>query len=263
MIVKSHGVPPWRAAVIHGGPGAAGSATALARRLAERAGIGVLEPWQSRHSIAELIDELNRQLARHESGPTALIGHSWGAWLAALYAARHPLAVSKLILVGAGALDATYVEAMNRRRLERFAPEQRVRYEQLCRMLARPRLPDRDLRLAELGALCDAADTFCALPECESHAAVCDGAIYAKVWAEAAHMRASGELLAAFSGIACPLTVIHGSEDTTPPEAVAEPLKRAGAPHSLHVLPECGHTPWCERYAALPFFELLAAEITG
>ena len=49
MTVRVHGKKPYRAAVVHGGPGAIGSAAGLAKGLAEYC--GVMEPLQSEHTV--------------------------------------------------------------------------------------------------------------------------------------------------------------------------------------------------------------------
>ena len=49
MNVRFHGMKPYRVAAVHGGPGAAGSAAALAEGLA--GSCGVLEPLQTKDSV--------------------------------------------------------------------------------------------------------------------------------------------------------------------------------------------------------------------
>ena len=78
-MIYLHGKPPYRAVFLHGGPGAPGSAAIAARELSKTQGI--LEPWQSAHSIAGLLKELEMQLGA-ASLPCSLLGHSWGAMLA-------------------------------------------------------------------------------------------------------------------------------------------------------------------------------------
>lgn len=119
-MTRRYGTAPFRAAAIHGGPGAVGSAGGLAEGLAVSASCGVLEPFQSKETIPELEAELEKQLAAEAAAPAALIGHSWGAWLAALFAAEHPERVSKLILVGSGPLHSRYVPQIGERRLARL-----------------------------------------------------------------------------------------------------------------------------------------------
>lgn len=70
--------------VLHGGPGAPGSAAGLARALAGT--FHVIEPLQRRSggpslTVARHVADLAQVVARCEE-PPALVGHSWGAMLA-------------------------------------------------------------------------------------------------------------------------------------------------------------------------------------
>ena len=51
-MVRKHGKEPYHSVVLHGGPGAAGSAIGLTRLIAQEH--GVLEPMQSKYTIMEL-----------------------------------------------------------------------------------------------------------------------------------------------------------------------------------------------------------------
>ena len=252
--VRTYGPSTCRAAVLHGGPGAIGSAAGLARGLAESC--GVLEPLQSKYSVTEQVEELHRQLTAYASRPLVLIGHSWGAWLAALYAARHPGLAARLVLIGCGPLEAAYLPQLEARRLAHFTPEEAARYRELLAALSSPgSAPDALLR--QLGTLCEKADNFQPFEEPDGDSGTIDGEMYDKVFGEAAELRRDGRLLAAFDRISCPLEIIHGVYDTHPPEGVTEPLARRGIPYTFHLLEQCGHTPWRERYARDEFFRLL------
>ncbi len=108
--VRSYGPPGPTAVVLHGGPGAPGSAAPLARALADP--LHVLEPlqrWSSRvpltveQHVRDLADVLSRETPGYRP---ALVGESWGAMLALAFASRHPDRVSGLVLVGCGTFDA-------------------------------------------------------------------------------------------------------------------------------------------------------------
>lgn len=83
-MVRKHGKEPYHIVVLHGGPGAAGSAFGLARLISKE--FGVLEPMQSKFTIGDLEEELMKQIQKNCSGKVILVGHSWGAWLAGLFA---------------------------------------------------------------------------------------------------------------------------------------------------------------------------------
>ncbi len=93
--------------VLHGGPGAPGDAAGLARGLED--GFRVWEPYQRRSggeplSVAIHVEDL-RQLILSLGERPALVGHSWGAMLALVFAARYPELASALVLVGCGTFD--------------------------------------------------------------------------------------------------------------------------------------------------------------
>ena len=261
MTVRKHGSPPYRAVAVHGGPGAAGSAAGLAEGLA--AFCGTLEPYQSQRSVDGQIEELMEQItACFGEIPAVLVGHSWGAWLCAMTAARHPEYVSKLILVGAGPLEDSYVKRIESRRLAHFSKEERLRYHMLLRQLEGNNISgkEKDSLLGQLGTLCEKADTFRALPSLEAPVTL-DGELYGAVFSEAAEMRRRGLLLDVFEKIRCPLRIVHGAYDTHPAEGLTEPLSKKNIPYLLYLLDCCGHTPWRERDARTRFFEILRLEI--
>lgn len=113
-MVRKYGKEPYHIIVLHGGPAAAGSVCGLARLIAQE--YGVLEPMQSKYAIRELEEELMKQIEKNCSGKVILAGHSWGAWLAGLFAERFPDKVEKVILIGCGPLDEAYVSRIGERR---------------------------------------------------------------------------------------------------------------------------------------------------
>jgi len=184
MHARAHGQPPYRVVVIHGGPGAAGDLFAVARRLAAKR--GVLEPMQTATSVGGQVTELSRQIERQTHPPVILIGHSWGARLAALVAAEHPALVRKLILVGSGAFEEKYVPMLRARRMERLTSAEGMEFESLAQGLNGADPPRGALtRLGELAARTDIADPV--EVETATYMTPTDGqSIYASVWPEAA-----------------------------------------------------------------------------
>ena len=109
LTVHSYGVSGPQVIVLHGGPGAAGSAAPLARGLADS--FGVLEPWQRTGAgepvtVAQHIADLHELIKSRCGGEKpALVGESWGAMLALAYAAAHPAGTKSLVLIGCGTFD--------------------------------------------------------------------------------------------------------------------------------------------------------------
>lgn len=261
MSQRFYGAPPYRIVVVHGGPGAPGSAAGLARGISER--YGALEPLQSKGGIDALVEELKSQIGRRCAEPVVLIGHSWGAWLAGLFAARHPAVVRKLILLGCGPLDVGYVGEIGLRRERNMSRGEYAEYRRLLSDLSGEDTPDRDEKLARLGAIAEKADGFDEVEDgAEAGDALpVDGALYAAITAEAMRLRESGRLLAEFLRIKCPVVLIQGDADSHPHKGVTEPLSKHGFVIRTHILEKCGHTPWKERHARDAFYRILFDEL--
>src|SRR5207249_3589968 len=108
--LRTYGGPPFRVAVIHGGPGAGGEVAPVARELAPER--GVLELIQTATTVERQVAELRAVVEEHADLPVTLIGYSWGAWLSFMVAAHHPALVRKLILVSSGPFEERYVAAL-------------------------------------------------------------------------------------------------------------------------------------------------------
>src|SRR3990172_8273086 len=95
--LRKYGNKPYNIAVIHGGPGAPGEVAPVARELASNRGI--LEPFQAADTCEGQVQELKAILEENATLPLTLVGHSWGAILSFILAARYPALVKKLIMV--------------------------------------------------------------------------------------------------------------------------------------------------------------------
>ncbi len=222
--------------LIHGGPGAPGSLDDLALLLP-----GAAAPRQTRFSIDELIDELSGQF----EGAKVLLGHSWGAWLAVLFAVARPEKVKSLILVGSGPVDARQTPKIAAARAAKIGP----RYNELVQAVAQnPAL------LPELGRLCELSDDYAPVsppPPC-----TVNGRMYNAVWSEAATLRAEGKIAAAFAALPRPAAIIHGADDPHPFSGVAGSIPFA----RTFLLGRCGHSPWREKFAR-DFFLAIVDEL--
>lgn len=260
-MTRFYGPQPRRTAVVHGGPGDRGSLGGMARRLAyllaeagktvsgdESLYGGVVEPWQSARSAEGLVEELHGQMESAAARPAALVGHSWGAMLSLLYAARYPAEVSRVILVGCPPLDDRYVPLTAETRRARLSDAERKEYDRVTAVDS----PDaHDMEL--LRRLTEKTDDFDATPA-EGEA---DAGTYAAVWPEAARMRSDGRLKRVLESLRCPVTAIHGLCDPHPVEGVTVPLKEAGVVFRAYTIPFCGHSPFRERRCAAIFYRIV------
>ena len=258
--LRRHGKPPFRVVVVHGGPGAAGGMRPVAEGLCHR--FGVLEPFQTQLGIDGQIAQLASVIDAAAAAPVVLIGHSWGAWIAWLTAARHAGLVQKLILVGSGGFRPGDGRAAHETRMERLSREERQEVAALLPQLSAPDGNAARSAFARFGQLFTAADAYDPMPHAELEVDLRPD-IYASVWPQADELRASGGLLKAGRSIRCPVVAFHGDHDAHPLDGVREPLEEVLREFRLVVLSRCGHEPWFERHARETFFQLLIAEIAS
>ena len=120
MDLRTYGNAPYRTLVLHGGPGSPGCAAGLCRGLQTR-GISVLEHLQKGKTAAQLMKEKLNTLDAHGIEKITVVGHSYGAWLALLFAAKHPHRVEKTIIIGCGPLQEKYLPQLVETRASRKA----------------------------------------------------------------------------------------------------------------------------------------------
>jgi len=253
--LRTYGSPPFRVAVIHGGPGAPGEMAPVSLQLAPI--VGVLEPMQTATSVDGQVSELRRILERRAEPPVTLIGYSWGAWLGWLLAARHPALVRKLVLVGSGPFTEEYAPVVLDTRLARLgetdAREARDALERL-------RQGDDVLAMQTIGRLFNKADSVEPL-DLNSGESIFHPSTFRKVWDEATMLRRTGRLVELGTQIRCPVVAIHGDYDPHPADGVRGPLSAVLTDFRFVLLNRCGHTPWNERSAREAFFRVLRAEL--
>ena len=257
--LRTHGEPPFRVAVIHGGPGAAGEMAPVARELASD--WGVLEPLQTAASLQGQVEELRSVLEQQGQAPVTLIGFSWGAWLSFIVAAHRPSLVKKLILIGSGSFEEPYAGGIRETRLGRLSEDEQSELQALREILDDPAAEGRNEAFARFGILFSKADAFDPIAD-ESQVIEYQVEIYQSVWKEAARMRRSGELLELSERIRCPVVGIHGDRDPHPAEGVQGPLSAALEDFRMILLQNCGHKPWMERQARERLFQVLKVELS-
>ena len=253
---RTYGSAPFRVAVLHGGPGALGYLAPVAARLAQ--GRGVVEPLQRASSVTGQLEELGRRLDEHTTGPVDLVGHSWGAVEAYLFAAAHPDRVRQVVMVAAAPFEARYADSLWDTRVTRLGPANREAAQR-----AQATLADQQA---------DPAARIAAVAEFDRVTTIADGYdletadvgivedlpdVYDAVWQEAAARRRRGELVRLGRRITCPVLAIHGDHDPHPAAGVETPLSPVVRDFTFVVLERCGHIPWLERHARASFFELV------
>jgi pimeloyl-ACP methyl ester carboxylesterase len=256
---RLYGAAPYRIAVIHGGPGAAGQVAPVARELSRD--YGVLEPLQTVATLDGQTAELCDIIEKHGSPPVILIGSSWGAMLGYIFAARYPSLVGKLIMVGSAVFDDRYAAGIQKTRLSRLDAEAKREVYSLVQELNDGAVVDKDGLLKRLGELFTKADAYDPITlDTEVIEARFD--IHDGVWRDAMNLRGSGELLKMGKNIKCPVVAIHGDHDSHPADGVLQPLSKVLKDFRFVMLEHCGHLPWIEREAMGRFYELVRGELT-
>lgn len=256
-LIWRHGAAPYQVAVIHGGPGAPGSAGLLARELSRHRGI--LEPWQSAPTVDSQVDELYAQLNSMAAPPVVLIGWSWGAMLSLFFVAKYPQLVSKLILVGSGPYEEHYATNIKDVRMSRLTEEERAEADKITVDLQDENNEHKDELLARMGDLFTRSDDFEPV-DMQDERMQCDYAVHRSVWIDAKVRRENGEFLEIIRAIQCPVVALHGDYDSHPADGVAKPMS-ALQNFKFHLLKNCGHRPWVERQAKDEFFRIVGQEL--
>ena len=256
--VRKYGKKPFNLAVIHGGPGAPGEVAPVAREIS--AFTSVLEPLQTADTCEGQVQELKDVLEENATLPVTLIGHSWGAMLSFILAARYPSLVKKLVLVSSGVFEDKYAAQIEPTRLSRLSEAERIEEIALVESLSNPATKDKNRAMARWGELMSKADSYDPLSHVVEALEVRHD-INISVWAGAKQLRSSGKLLEMGKKINCPVVAIHGDYDSHPAEGIRAPLSRVVKDFRFILLEKCGHYPWRERYARDRFYEILRSEI--
>ncbi len=256
-MIRTYGTEPYRVAVLHGGPGAMGSVACVARELSKV--VGVVEPIQSQHSITALIDELQEQISSVASEPLTLIGHSWGEWLAILYAVRYSEFIREIVLLGCPPFEERFVPEITQRRLAKLTPCDAALFQSLLSELHDSGHGDHNAAMTKISGLVEKTDNVDVFfPDMDQEDLLpADGEMYTAIWPEAATMRHDGKLMECLRKVVRPVYVIHGDSDPHPLSGIVEPLRAANVPFEQYVLANCGHSPFKERRACREFYNLL------
>jgi pimeloyl-ACP methyl ester carboxylesterase len=243
--------------VLHGGPGAPGSAASVARELASS--FRVLEPFQRGSggeplTVARHVQDLHDLLeARRTDGLPALVGHSWGAMLALAYAAAHPDSVASIVLIGCGTFDLEARARMRAICAERLSPALRQRLEALPHQVADP-----DERLRIMGELLLPLYSYDPVAGPQESEPV-DARAHSETWEDMLRLQAEGVYPAAFAAIRAPVLMLHGVADPHPGPMIRASLAPYLPQLKYREWDHCGHYPWLERAVRDEFFATLRA----
>lgn len=253
---RVYGKEPITLVFLHGGPGAAGSMAPVAEKLSSRR--GVLEVLNRGKSIDEQVYEVYEEILRYCDLPVIIAGHSWGAWLGWIFAAKFPTLVGKLILISSGPFTAKYATGMMATRLNRLDEDEKVEFRNKMQQLSGVNPPEDEDVFNAFGKLLFKSDQYNAVAIPDDELFGFD--VYRHVWPKAEELRKSGKLLEMSHQINAPVVALHGNYDPHPFQGVFEPLRNALPDFKMHIIDKCGHYPWLEMEAKDHFYDKLVAE---
>ena len=256
--LRKYGNPPFKIALIHGGPGAAGEMVPVARELSSK--LGILEPLQTKNTIEGQLNELKSVLEKNATPPVTLIGFSWGAWLSLILASKYPELTQKLILISSGPFEEKYAENIQETRLNRLSKKEKSQVTSLIEYLNNPEVENKNELFEKTGKLLSKADAYEPI-EYPSEIIDYRYGIFQSVWKEASELRTKGMLLEYAKNIKCPVVAIHGDYDPHPAVGVQEPLSSIISNFRFILLEKCGHKPWIEKHARDKFYKILKQEL--
>ncbi|MCM1989334.1 alpha/beta fold hydrolase [Oceanirhabdus seepicola] len=254
---RVYGNKPYNIILLHGGPGAPGSLSSLGKMLSVK--YGLIEHLQESDSIDGQIKEIKEICDIHDKEPFIIIGHSWGAWLGYLFAAKYPECVKKLILVGAGPFESKYINEMNDIRENRFTDQDREIISKQWEVLKSGNSEaEKKKAFGIMGKVISKIEIYRVLDDIkEEEITDYKPEAFFKLMDEVNAMRKSGELLNKGKDIKCHVTAIHGDYDPHPFKGVEETLTNVVDDFKMIIIEKCGHYPWKEVHGRKQFLELL------
>lgn len=240
-----HGKEPYNIIVIHGGPGAVGTANGLSKIIGKYC--GAIELYNYENTIEKQIKEIEDTVKKFKMSRPILVGHSWGAWLAYLAASKSDL-YKKIILIGSGAFDSKYLKKLNSSRQNKLNEEEKKIVNEF--------FLSETTNFKEVSYLLSKMDGY-DIKEHEGDMISFDFLSFDKLMKELNVVRNNNELLENGKNIKCDIEVIHGLNDSHPYEGVINCFTNMNYKFKYYLIDKCGHTPWNEKYAYLEFEEII------
>jgi len=201
------------------------------------------------YEVGTFVDDLDALRAYWGYEAWTLVGHSWGAHLALMYAIRYPEHTARLVYMSGTGIDPAWHQDYRRNREAKLLPAERQRLRRLNeqRLTARgeelERIEEEESSLRGRTELYDVTrigdvSRYDRFPINYSlNAALC---------AENNRMEEAGRLGCEVSQVSAPTLVLDGEGDPRPRWARAQVAELI--PNSRHVtIARAGHEPWIEQ----------------
>ena len=205
------------------------------------------------YDIATFVADLEALRAHWGYGAWTVMGHSWGADLALMYALRHPERVAHLVYLSGTGIDPAWHAEYRRNRAAKLSPSDRERLRRLDERRAIASETDLERINHERSELLARTEYFDVtqlnqIPRYDRFPV--NFALNATLGAESNRLEESGELRAQVAELAVPTLVLDGEADARPRWARAQLAELL--PNSRHVtIARAGHEPWIEQPEAM------------
>ena len=201
------------------------------------------------YDVATFVDDLDALRAHWGHEAWTVIGHSWGATLALLYAIRHPHRTRGLVYMSGTGIDPAWHADYRRNRAARLVPAERRRLQDLERRRATVSGAELDRINAERAALLEVTEYYDAtrfdeLPPYDRF--LVNYRLNSALNVEMNRIEEAGRLPEQVSRIAVPALVLDGEADPRPRWAREQIARLISG--SRHVtVARAGHDPWVEQ----------------
>lgn len=270
MYIKKYGQGKISVVMVHGGPSLYGYMSSLGGLLEndfqviDYAQRGTFENPSDLEQITieNHVDDIKYVVQSSETERTVLLGHSWGAALALLFAAKYPGLVDKVIVLGLSPLDRKIADLFGSALSRRLSAEKREQAENLDQLFqksqsAEERKELKQKRLEIMTPLYNfTPNSTEALSEANWNFETFKVSIDA-LW----KLIDKGTIENTLAAISDPVEAFHGEYDPIPCEATLEFLKENVQQCAVHSFAQAGHFIWVEPAAKDAFLQKLKASI--
>lgn len=202
-----------------------------------------------------MVQDLENLRKACKSKKVTLVGHSWGAMYAMLYAKAYPKRVEKLVLVSTGGVDMEFYNRYRENLLKTYSSQELTRLKYLNQLRRAGRADekfDREFRTLEYKARIYDKSQLEAYSEILYKGKFQDEVLQQMLTEIQEHYDVKG----AFTEFEQEVLIIHGKQTPIGEETALEVL--ANFPNArIKWIHECGHFPWIEQPQV--FYDALVA----
>ena len=217
-------------------------------------------------TLSDHLQDLRDQVNTHTQGHYSIIGHSWGANLALLFAAQNPPNLCRIILLGTAPLSFEIEDLFTQQLDDRMDPQIQQQLEELDislrRELERAESPIIDELFAQRIKLIEPLYhhnpiTSTLMPPCSFKFSS-----FLETKGELWRLITAGEVPQILARIKVQVSLIHGELDIIPVDETFAFLKACIPQVTSTMLAQTGHFPWLEPQSAHACLEAIYRELS-